>query len=150
MSLAVKICLLGAGTFLLVGLLTGAWKYVAIASSANHRAPTYVDVAHRASLLYSFASLVLGKLAEYSPYSNAVTVASAALPIVFFALAILSYVVHGFLDDTDNQLARPHRLGRSTLSPMVMSVFMWTLIAAEIGGSGVLFSGFVRSVVLAP
>jgi hypothetical protein len=34
-----------------------------------------------------------------------------------------------------------------TLPPMVMSVFMGTLIAAEVGGTAVLLSGFVRSVL---
>jgi len=36
---------------------------------------------------------------------------------VFFAAAVLGYVIHGALRDTDNQLARPHRLGTRTVSP---------------------------------
>ena len=56
---AVALAVLAAGVFFLVGLLTGAWKYRAMMRSERAVAPTYVDVAHRASLLYSFAALLL-------------------------------------------------------------------------------------------
>jgi len=132
----------------MVGLLTGTWKYLSIRSSPEARAPVYVDIAHRASLLYSFAALVLGKLAEESPYSPAVTFAAAAAPLAFFALAISTYVVHGILRDTDNQLEKPHRLGKRTVPGALVTVFMGSLIAAEIGGTAVLLWGFVERVVL--
>ena len=57
LSLAVKISLLVSGLFLLNGMITGVWKYSCIMSSPEHKAPVYVDIAHRASFFYSFASL---------------------------------------------------------------------------------------------
>src|SRR5690606_2013962 len=111
MTAAAKLALLTAGVFFLVGLLTGVWKYRAIRRRPDARAPVYVDIAHRSSLLYSFAALLLSRFAELSPYSSAVTVTATALPLAFFAFAITTYIVHGVLEDTDNQLARPFVLG---------------------------------------
>jgi hypothetical protein len=148
MSSAVALSILSAGVFLLVGLITGVWKYAGIRSSPEAQAPVYVDVAQRASLLYSFAALVLAKLAESSPYSAGITLAAAATPIVFFALAITSYIVHGALRDTDNQLRRPHKLGAGTLPPIAITAFMVALILGEIGGTAVLVWGFVQRVIL--
>src|SRR5689334_24039468 len=51
-----------------------------------------------------------------------------------------SYAVHGWLDDTDNQLRQPHVLGRRTLPAWVVSGSMWMLAAAEIGGFVVLLA----------
>ena len=65
MTPAVKIALLASGLFLLSGMVTGVWKYARTMSSPEHRAPVYVDIAHRASFFYSFASLVIAKLIEY-------------------------------------------------------------------------------------
>ena len=73
------------GIFLLTGLFTGAWKYYHIHSSEDARAPVYVDIAHRSSLMYSFATLVLAKFVELSPYSETVTFWSAVAP-PFFSL----------------------------------------------------------------
>ena len=131
------------GIFFLTGLITGVWKYYHIHSSKEAQAPVYVDIAHRASLMYSFAALVLAKFVELSPYSETVTFWSAAAPIVFFALAISTYLIHGVLKDTDNQMKKPHRLGAYTLPNWVVVTFMVALIIAEIGGFGVLFVGFL-------
>jgi hypothetical protein len=60
MNIAVQITLAAAGLFLFVGLIGGVMKYHGIMTSENHRAPVYIDVAHRASLMYSFAALVMG------------------------------------------------------------------------------------------
>lgn len=144
MTAATRIALVSAGAFFMTGLLTGAWKFVAIRRSPEARAPVYVDVAHRASLLYSFAGLLLAKLAELSPYTATVTAVATAGPIAFFALAIGSYLVHGALRDTDNQLAPPFVLGRRRLPAAVMDGFMWLLIAVEIGGFAVLFAGALQ------
>ena len=59
MSLAEKICLSAAFVFFMTGLLTGIWKYWHIANSEDASSPVYVDIAHRSSLLYSFAALLL-------------------------------------------------------------------------------------------
>jgi hypothetical protein len=137
-------CVVSAATFFLTGLLTGVWKYVCIARDEAGRAPAYVDTAHRASLLYAFACALLADLCRRSVWANAVNVASAAALIIFFAAAVLGYLVHGALRDTDNQLRRPHRLGIRTIPPLVMRGFMTTLIAAEVGGFLVLFAGVLK------
>ena len=133
------------GIFLLTGLITGVWKYYHIHSSEKAQAPVYVNIAHRSSLMYSFATLVLAKFVELSAYSETVTFWSAAGPIVFFALAISTYVIHGVLKDTDNQFKTPHKLGAFTLPKWVIITFMVALIIAEIGGAGILFVGFLST-----
>jgi hypothetical protein len=133
------------GIFFLTGLITGVWKYYHIHSSVEAQAPVYVDISHRTSLMYSFATLVLAKFVEFSPYSETVTFWSAAAPIVFFALAISTYVIHGILKDTDNQMKKPHKLGSFTLPNWVIITFMVALIIAEIGGFAVLFVGFLST-----
>ena len=138
---AVKLCVVSSGAFFLVGLLTGAWKYLHIERSPAAVAPPYVDIAHRAALLYSFAALLLAVFAHLSAWPATVDLVAASLPLAFFALAIGSYVLHGLLRDTDNQLAKPHRLGTGTLHPAAVAGYMWVLIAAEIGGFVVLFAG---------
>jgi len=142
---AVRLCLVAAGVFFMAGLLTGAWKYVAIARSPKAQAPVYVDIEHRAALLYSFASILLAEFASKSVWSSRTNVVAAALPLAFFALAIAGYVIHGLLRDTDNQFIRPHRLGPLTVPPAALTGFMLALIAAEIGGFVVLFAGFLKA-----
>jgi len=44
-------------------------------------------------------------------------------PLVFFAAAIFTYLVHGLLNDTDNQMARPHKLGPTTLPGFLIQGF---------------------------
>lgn len=142
---AVQLCIVSAGVFFLVGLLTGAWKYFHIERSPNATAPIYVDIAHRAALLYSFAALLLTVFAALSRWSRNVDLIAAAAPLLFFALAIGSYVVHGVLRDTDNQFLKPHRLGPLQLGRHHVAGFMWALMVAEIGGFAVLFVGALRA-----
>jgi hypothetical protein len=141
---ATTLCLLGAGVFFMSGLLTGLWKYLHIARSAEGVSPVYVDIAHRASLMYAFSSLVLKEFVPYSPLGPEGTLWLVAAPLLFFALSIESYILHGLLKDTDNQFKAPHRLGRYTLPKMLLRGFMGTLAVAEIGGFGVLLWGFLR------
>jgi hypothetical protein len=142
---AVRLCVVAAGVFFLAGLLTGAWKYFHIARSPTATAPAYVDIAHRAALLYSFASLLLAVFAALSAWPPAVDLVAAALPLAFFAAAIGSYVLHGVLRDTDNQLLQPHVLGKGTVPPVLMRAFMASLMVAEIGGFVVLFAGTLEA-----
>jgi len=142
---AVRLCVIAAGVFFLTALLTGAWKYFHIARAPTATAPVYVDIAHRAALLYSFASLLLAVFAALSAWSETVNLWAAGLSLTFFAGAIVSYIVHGVLRDTDNQLLRPHRLGRGTVHPAAIAGFMWALMAAEIGGFAVLFAGTLKA-----
>ena len=141
--LAADLALISAGAFLLVGMLTGVWKYQHMMRSAEAVAPTYVDIAHRTSLMYAFACVVLMLLAQRSAWSNAVNLMAVVANLVFFASAVAGYVLHGFLQDTDNQLRQPHTLGKGTVSRSGIKLYMWGLIAGEIGGTLVLLSGAV-------
>lgn len=144
---AVVLCLISAGVFFLSGLLTGVWKYAHIARSPQAVAPVYVDIAHRASLLYSFAAILLAQFAAISVWSDPVNFWAAAAPLVFFAGAIGGYVVHGILRDTDNQFLQPQRIGALALPRGTLAVFMGSLIAAEIGGFVVLFAGVLQALL---
>lgn len=144
---AVTLAIVSCGLFFLTGLLTGVWKYASIARSPKAQAPVYVDLCHRAALMYSFACLVLAKFAELSAWSPWVDFWATLAPIAFFAQAVLVYAVHGWLDDTDNQLRQPHVLGRRTLPAWVVSGSMWMLAAAEIGGFVVLLAGAMRQLL---
>ena len=139
MNLAVKLSLAASGAFLLAGMLLGVVKYRRIMTSAAHRAPVYVDIAHRAALLYSFAALVIARLLEFSPYSLTVQLVAAGVPILFFALTITGYAMHGFRDDTENLFAERN---------FITTWFMYALIAGEIGGTLVVLWGFVSTQLL--
>ena len=136
MHLSVKISLAAAGIFLLTGMLLGIVKYRRTMSSAEHRAPVYIDIAHRAAFLYSFAALVIARLLEYSPYSMSVQLVAALVPLAFFALTIIGYATHGFKEDTDNMFRERN---------FTTTWFMYALIIGEIGGMSVILWGFVTT-----
>lgn len=148
MAIAGKLTVFACGIFFLTGLLTGVWKYLSIWKSPTSEAPRYVNVAHQASLLYAFAALVLLKFLEFSPYAEIINLLAVAFPLFFFVLAIATYVAHGILQDTDNQLQKPYRFGKILLPPILFHVFVWLLIIGEVGGFLVLFVGFLRVKVL--
>jgi hypothetical protein len=129
---AYQLAIVGAGLFFLNALLTGVWKYLEMARSESGQAHPYVDIAHRASLMYSFAAILLSVFIQISQLSAAIEFFATLSLIAYFALAILSYMAQGFIKRTDNQIRHS--------SPAV-SWFMWSLIAAEIGGFVVLFYG---------
>lgn len=130
-----RITVLLAGLIFVWALALGVWKYRQMATSPTHLAHPYVDVAHRAALMYSFATLLLAVLVEFSALPTAVNLAAALAVVAFFVAAIASYAVHGHLRDTDNQFVHPVRGTHA---------FMAALIVAEIGGTLVLVAGFVR------
>lgn len=148
MDSASKLTLIASGIFFLTGLLTGVWKYISMARSERHEAPRYVSVAHQASLLYAFAALVLLKFLEFSPYSETVNLLAVAFPLFFFAVAIVTYIAHAILRDTDNQFQKPYRLGRILIPPPLFHILVWLLIVGETGGFLVLFVGFLNAQVL--
>jgi len=139
MNIAIKLSLLASGIFLLAGLLTGVVKYRKIMTSPEHRAPVYIDIAHRASLLYSFAALVMAKLLEYSPYSETVQLIAVCFPLAFFAITIGGYYVFGSLDTTDNIFSKRN---------FITTWYMYALIAGEIGGFLVILWGFLSTQIL--
>ncbi|MFW5928894.1 MAG: hypothetical protein ACOCT0_00530 [Halobacteriota archaeon] len=61
----------------------------------------------------------------------------------FFAGAVTSYVAHGLLGDTDNQFRDPFVLGPLDLPAWTLRIAMWALIAGELLGFLVLFTGVV-------
>jgi hypothetical protein len=147
MSAAESLAIVAAGVFFLNGLLTGVWKYLQMRTSPDALAHPYVDIAHRTSLMYSFAAILLAYFARIADLPAAVAFWSVLFPLVFFAGAILTYMIHGALKDTDNQLRKPSVLGRSVLPAWVVPAAMWALIIAEIGGFIVLFYGVLRVVL---
>lgn len=134
MTLAVKISLLFAGLFLLNGMITGVWKYAKIMSSPEHKAPVYVDIAHRASFFYSFASLVIAKLMEFSPFENFWQIIIVMFPLTYFLLTVIGYMKEGYQNKTENMFSKRN---------FVTTWFMYGLIVGEIGGMILILGGFL-------
>ena len=133
--------LLAAGLIFLWALALGVWKYRQMAASKKGLAHPYVDVAHRAALLYSFATLLIAVFVELSGWSTAVNLIAAFAVIAFFVGAIGAYTAHGILQDTENQF-------RKGENPPGLHQFMWALIVVEIAGFSVLLAGFVSEQIL--
>ncbi len=131
-----KLAVVACGVFFLAGLVTGVWKWRHMRRPPDHRAPVYVDIAHRAALLYAFAALLLGRFAALSAWPDEVDVAAVAVVVFFFASAIATYVVLGFRRDTDTQFRE--RTFATTWGTAALA-------AGEIGGFLVLFSGVLRT-----
>jgi len=130
----VKITLLCAGLIFLLALVLGVWKYRQVLTSENHRAHPYVDIAHRAALLYSFATLLVAVFVELSVWPMWLNLTAAMVLVFFFFVAIFTYIVHGWKQDTENQFAHPDR---------ALRLGMAALVVGEVGGFGVLLAGFV-------
>ncbi|MEV4399200.1 hypothetical protein [Nonomuraea sp. NPDC049607] len=133
------VVLLLAGLIFLAALTLGVWKYLQMIHSERHRAHPYVDIAHRAALLYSFATLQIAVFVELSGWPAAVDLAAAGVVVAFFMAAIVSYVLHGWRRDTNNQFHHPVR---------GTTAFMTALIVGEIGGFAVLLAGFLQAQLL--
>jgi hypothetical protein len=128
------VTLLAAGLIFLLALGLGVWKYRQIMVSDNHRAHPYVDIAHRAALLYSFATLLIAVFVEFSAWPTCVNLTAAMVAVFFFVTAIASYILHGARRATENQFESP---ARGT------GLSMTLLIVGEIGGFAVVFAGFI-------
>jgi Ca2+/Na+ antiporter len=129
-----RLTLLAAGLIFLLALVLGVWKYSQMRTSESHLAHPYVDTAHRAALLYSFATLLLAVFVELSAWPTWLNLVAALLPVAFFVIAILTYADLGRKARTTNQFEHP------TAS---QHAGMVALIVAEIGGFTVLLAGFV-------
>lgn len=134
--------LLAAGAMFLVALALGVWKYLQMATSESHVAHPYVDTAHRAALLYSFATLLVASFVQFSGWSEAIDLTCAGVLYFFFASAVAGYAYHGWRRDTDNQFRDPSPSARA------LTVYMAALIVGELGGFAVLLAGFVDGQVL--
>jgi hypothetical protein len=131
LTIATQWAIVFSGIFLWVGMLTGVWKYYQIRHTERARAHYYVDIAHRSSLLYAAASLILAALSHFTVLSHLVALLCVLANLFFFTFAILSYILHGLLQDTTNQFKQPHQLGRWSLPNWMMTFAMVGLIVAE-------------------
>ncbi len=146
MELAQKLALVAAMFFFFVGLLSGVWKYTGIRRSPDAVAPEYVSVGHRAALMYAFASLVIERMVGISQLSGTVETISVSVILFFFGLPVFGYMVHGWLNDTDNQLKKPYRLGDRNLPPALVHGSMAALIVGKFAGFLVLGYGVVCAI----
>ena len=131
--------LAAAGLMFMWALALGVVKYRQMATSENHLAHPYIDTAHRAALLYSFATLLVATFVELSSWSELVNLLAAGALVFFFAAAVVGYMVHGLRRDTDNQFRDP---------VPGTHAFMYALIFAEMVGFGVLLAGFADAQIL--
>ena len=125
--------LAAAGLMFMWALALGVVKYRQMATAPDALAHPYIDTAHRAALLYSFATLLVAVFVELSAWSTLVNLLAAGALFFFFAAAVVGYMVHGLRRDTDNQFRDPVRGTHG---------FMLALILAEMAGFAVLLAGF--------
>jgi hypothetical protein len=136
MNSAIKLCLTCSGIFLLFGMIEGVVKYKQIMKSPINRASAYINIAHVASFLYSFAALVMAALLKYSPYSLAKQMWMAGIPLFCFALTIGQYFRLGLENKTDNQFKEKN---------LTNTFGMDLIIAGEIGGVSLILWGFFKT-----
>lgn len=136
LALETRLVLLAAGLVFVWALALGVVKYAQISRSPVAQAHVYIDIAHRAALMYSFAILLIAVFAELSDWPTAVDLTAAGIQIFFFVGAIASYMWHGLRRDTDNQLHHPTG---------AITAFMLALIVGEIGGFVVLLAGYLHA-----
>lgn len=137
-----KAVLFAAGVMFLLALVLGVWKYRQMATSADALAHPYVDVAHRAALLYSFATLLIAAFVQFSGWSETVDAICAGVLYFFFMGAVAGYAYHGWVKDTDNQFRDPYP------SAAAVHGYMAALIVGEIAAFSVLLAGFLDGQVL--
>lgn len=102
--------------------------------SPDGQAHVYVDISHRAALMYAFASALLAPLVQFNAWPTGVTTAAVAVMVALFVGTIATYAWHGWRRDTANQM---HPLGPWILAGMI------AIIVGEIGGTTVILSGFL-------
>ena len=134
-----KVVLAAAGVLFMWALALGVVKYRQMATSENALAHPYIDTAHRAALLYSFATLLVATFVELSGWSTLVNLLAAGGLVFFFAAAIVGYMVHGLKRDTDNQFRDP---------VSGTHAFMTALIVVEMTAFAVLLAGFADAQIL--
>lgn len=134
LHLATKWVILLAGVIFVWALVLGVCKYHQILRSPVAQAHPYIDIAHRAALLYSFATLLLAVLVQFSSWPGWLNLLAALAVASFFVGAVAGYQWHGLRGGTDNQFREP--------SPRLRAS-MIALIVVEIGGTVVLLAGFV-------
>lgn len=134
-----------AGGLLGLAMLLGVWKYVEICRSSASRAPVYVDIAHRAALMYAFATTLLALLAQANALAPPWALASVLAAVASFLVSIASYVLHGVLRDTDNQFHPPYRLGQRPVHGAVVHGTMVAKAVVDIVSVAALTAGFAKA-----
>lgn len=134
LTLGARVGLVGAGVFLLWGMVLGVWKFAHMRRPPEHTSPVYVDIAHRAALMYAFAALVLAALAQFSVWPDWVDTTAVATNLLFFTSAVGAYVVHGFKQTEHTQYRE---------SNFTTTWGTWLLILGEIGGTATLVLGVI-------
>ncbi len=132
----VKILILFAGVFLLVGMLTGVWKYATIMKSEASKSSMYVDIAHRNALLFSFACLVMAKLMEFNPFSSAIQLTIVLIPLFYFSLTTINQIKEGLAGRTET-IFKDRNFSTTW--------FTYGLIVGEVGSISLMIVGFVYS-----
>lgn len=144
-SQATAFAIVAAGAFLITGLFSGLWKFVQMWTNPQGLAHPYVDIAHRASLLYGFACITLAVLSYFSTFSPQGNLIAVVVVILFFAMAVAGYLIQAVLNGPDNQLRQPHRIGRHSMPRSGLMLFMVALVISEIGGTLYLFAGALKN-----
>jgi len=139
MDLGSKIALTSGGIFFLTALTTGIWKHHQMLNRVDHLAHPYVDTAHRAALLYSFATVLIAVMSTHNSLPEGVRAVAVSGLVFFFGTAIATYIRIAATESTDNQFRERN---------FNTTVGMWLLILVEIGGFAVLFAGFLDSEIL--
>lgn len=129
-----KAVLMADAIMFLCALLLGVFKYAQIASSEDHTAHVYTDIAHRTALFYSFALLLIATFVELSGFSSLVNLLAAGAMAFYFFASVAIYASHGWRKDTDNQFRDSVRGTHA---------YMITLVVAEISGWLILVAGFL-------
>lgn len=129
-----KAVLVADAIMFLCALLLGVFKYSQMASSEDHTAHIYTDIAHRTALFYSFALLLIATFVELSGFSSLVNLLAAGAMALYFFASVAIYTSHGWRQDTDNQFRDSVRGTHA---------YMIALIVAEISGWLILVAGFL-------
>ncbi len=134
--MSVKLPILFAGLFLLIGMITGVWKYAAIMKSENHKSSMYIDIAHRNALLFSFACIVIAKLMESSPFSPTIQLIITIIPLFYFSLTTINQIKEGFAGRTETIFKERN---------FSTTWFTYGLIIGEISAISLMIAGYVYS-----
>ena len=147
MDQASKVAILSAGIFFLFGLVTGIWKYIILTKSQDEKSNTYIHILHRTCLFYSFASLLISKLVEFSIFSEYLRVVLVAVIEASFLFASINYLIHAVLNDTENQFRKPYAIGKFKLPTFVFHGGMVLIILEEILPFSLILYGYINAII---
>lgn len=91
--------------------------------------------------MYAFSCLVVERMVAISELRPEIEISCVIALLFYFTTAQMSYMLHGFLADTDNQFKLPHRLGKGRIPPLIMTIFMISLIFFELCAFATLLAG---------